>query len=324
MGLAANPIPAVALLLSLLTAATTPPVSAKLKTFTITYDDFYSNTQKLRFIGNDSSPGKGALQLTVDEVNSTPPSTNNSGRVLYHRSFKLWEGQNYSDRVASFSTSFLVNLNRENSLTTPGEGLTFVVAPDHNLPPNSFGGYLGLTNATTDGHASNQIIAIELDTFQESWDPDANHVGLNINSVISNKTSSLIPELVSRNATDNYFNLWIEYDGIKKVINQSNFIPKQSKHIEQQQRRGGMVSLSPPRLIDKVARNLHFSSIPSPPLPLQIIPSSMNSADLINEIHLENHLSFLINIPKISNSYNPYQDLAFAANWDGAIAGAAR
>ncbi|XP_058185528.1 probable L-type lectin-domain containing receptor kinase S.5 [Rhododendron vialii] len=218
MGLAANPIPAVALLLSLLAAATTPPVSAKLKNFTITYDDFNSNTHKLRFIGSDSSAGKGALQLTVDEVNSTPPSTNNSGRVLYHRPFKLWEGQNDSDRVASFSTSFLVNLNRESSFPTPGEGLTFVVAPDHNLPPNSFGGYLGLTNAATDGHASNQIIAIELDTFQEPWDPDANHVGLNINSVISNKNTSLIPELVSRNATDNYFNLWIEYDGINKFI----------------------------------------------------------------------------------------------------------
>ncbi|KAI8536693.1 hypothetical protein RHMOL_Rhmol10G0276400 [Rhododendron molle] len=219
--LAANPIPAVGLLFSLLAAAT-PLVSAKLKNYTITYDDFKSDTHKLRFIGNDSSvnltPGVDALQLTLDEVNTFPLSNNNTGRILYHRPFKLWEGQNDSDRVASFSTSFLVNLNRDGN-STAGEGLTFVVAPDHNLPPNSFGGYLGLTNATTDGHALNQIIAIELDTFKEYWDPDSNHVGLNINSVISNKTTSLIPELVSPNATTDYFfNLWIEYDGINKFI----------------------------------------------------------------------------------------------------------
>ncbi|KAG5529892.1 hypothetical protein RHGRI_030312 [Rhododendron griersonianum] len=222
--LAANPIPAVVLLLSLLAAAM-PPVSAKLKNYTITYPTFKSDTHKLRPIGDDSSvnlnPAVDALQLTLDEANTFPVSYNNSGRVLYsHRSFKLWEGHNDSDRVASFSTSFLVNLNREvGSLAPPGEGLTFVVAPDLNLPPNSFGGYLGLTNAATDGNASNQIIAIELDTFQEDWDPDSNHVGLNINSVVSNKTTSLIPELVGPNATTNYFfNIWIEYDGINKFI----------------------------------------------------------------------------------------------------------
>ncbi|KAF7130376.1 hypothetical protein RHSIM_Rhsim10G0190000 [Rhododendron simsii] len=228
MELPVNPIPAVVLLFSLLAAAT--PVSARLKTCTITYDDFNisnSNTQKLHLASNDSTLASGALHLTL-ESDYNPP-TNQSSRILYDKSFKLWESRNdtYSDRVASFNTSFLVILNQKIGFPIAGEGLTFLVAPDLNLPPNSFGGYLGLTNFTTDGNVSNQIIAIELDTFKEDFDPDSNHVGLNINSVISNTTTSLTPlgfELVPPYGTHNFFNVWVQYDGIKKVINRWNFI----------------------------------------------------------------------------------------------------
>ncbi|KAG5529904.1 hypothetical protein RHGRI_030324 [Rhododendron griersonianum] len=226
MELPANPIPAVVLLLSLLAAAMVAalPVSARLKTRTITYNGFTdcnSNTEKLYLASNDSTLASDALHVTV-ESDYNPP-TNLSGRILYDKSFKLWEGQNdtYSDRVASFNTSFLVTLNRMIAFPNPGEGLTFVVAPDLNLPSNSFGGYLGLTNFTTDGNVSNQIIAIELDTFQEYFDPDSNHVGLNINSVISKNTTSLSPlgfELVAPYGTHNFFNVWVQYDGIKKFI----------------------------------------------------------------------------------------------------------
>ncbi|KAI8536690.1 hypothetical protein RHMOL_Rhmol10G0276100 [Rhododendron molle] len=140
---------------------------------------------------------------------------------LYDKSFKLWEGRNdtYSDRVASFNTSFLVNLDQMSGYATRGEGLAFVVAPGLHHPLNSFGGYLGLTNFTTDGNVLNQIITIELDTFEEYFDPDSNHVGLNINSVISKNTTSLTTlgfELVPPDGTQNFFNVWVQYGGIKK------------------------------------------------------------------------------------------------------------
>ncbi|KAG5529894.1 hypothetical protein RHGRI_030314 [Rhododendron griersonianum] len=222
MELPANPIPAVVLLLSLLAVAT--PVSARLKTCTITYNDFHnanSNIEKLYVASNDSTIATDALRVTLES--NYYSLTNQSGRILYNKSFKLWEGRNdtSSDRVASFNTSFLVNLNRMSSFATPGEGLTFVVAPGLNHPLNSFGGYLGLTNFTTDGNVSNQIIAIELDTFKEDFDPDSNHVGLNINSVKSNTTTALTPlgfELVAPYGTRNFFNVWVQYDGIKKFI----------------------------------------------------------------------------------------------------------
>ncbi|KAF7129089.1 hypothetical protein RHSIM_Rhsim10G0189400 [Rhododendron simsii] len=225
MGLAANPIPAVVLLLSLLALA--PPVSAKLKTFNIQFKNFFNNnsdTKKLHLASALSAIGaNGALQLTLETPNVDFASlTNQSGRILYKIPFKLWEGRSdaYSDRVASFNTSFLVNMYRLTEFPTPGEGLAFVVAPDLSIPPNSSGEYLGLTNAATDGATSNQLIAIELDTLKEDHDPDSYHVGLNINSVKSHQTTLLTSpefELVAPLGTGYYFNVWIEYDGIKKT-----------------------------------------------------------------------------------------------------------
>ncbi|KAI8536673.1 hypothetical protein RHMOL_Rhmol10G0275300 [Rhododendron molle] len=221
MGLAVNPITAVVLLLLSILAAP-PPVSAKLKTTTISFNNFtFSDPLK---VDSAATISYGALQVTLDTANSAFSSlTNQSGRILYNTPFQLWEGKNdtFSDRVASFNASFLVNIYRLPDSTTPGEGLTFVVAPDLNVPLNSYGEYLGLTNATTDGNVSNRILAVELDTFKEDFDPDANHVGLNINSVRSNKTTSLTPlgfELVGPNGTANFFNIWVQYDGVKKVI----------------------------------------------------------------------------------------------------------
>uniref|UniRef100_A0A5B6ZVE4 Putative clade XVI lectin receptor kinase n=1 Tax=Davidia involucrata TaxID=16924 RepID=A0A5B6ZVE4_DAVIN len=168
----------------------------------------------------------GALQVTPDSINDKFSLYNKSGRVLLDRPFKLWDGDtdiNSSStkrkRVASFNTSFLINVHRLNPTEIPGEGLAFVIAPDKDLPPGSDGQYLGLTNSTTDGNSDNQLVAIELDTFKQDFDPDDNHVGLNINSVRSTKNVSLTPlgfEIAAQ--VDKFYNVWIQYDGLNKVI----------------------------------------------------------------------------------------------------------
>ncbi|KAH7849537.1 hypothetical protein Vadar_019239 [Vaccinium darrowii] len=219
MGLAANPITSVVLLpilLSLLAAAATP-VTGKLKPSHIKFDyfkDTYNYDNKLQLNGN-ATIHNDALQVTLDSGSPSYDLTNKAGRILYKHPFKLWDGQN-GTRVGSFNASFLVNINRVvGNKNPPGEGLAFVVAPDLNLPPpNSSGKYLGLTNSTTDGNATNHLVAVELDTFKEDFDPDSNHVGLNINSVKSNITTPLGFQLVGAN----FFNFWVQYDGIEKVI----------------------------------------------------------------------------------------------------------
>ncbi|KAL6988688.1 hypothetical protein U1Q18_014444 [Sarracenia purpurea var. burkii] len=67
---------------------------------------------------------------------------------------------------------------------------------------------------------NNRFIAVELDTFKEDFDPNANHVGLNINTVRSNTTTSLTPLEIKLTPVEkaSFFNAWVQYDGIAKTI----------------------------------------------------------------------------------------------------------
>ncbi|TQD89068.1 hypothetical protein C1H46_025356 [Malus baccata] len=165
--------------------------------------------------------GNYALQITPDSAGNFTLK-NLSGRVFYNHSFTLWEdsGSNSSDpaangsRVASFNSSFLFNVFRPNSSAIPGEGMAFLIAPDMTLPVGSHGQYLGLTNATTDGDPNNHLLAVELDTFKQSFDPDDNHMGININSIRSNKTVSLSDLDIQISPPDaQFYMVWIEYGG---------------------------------------------------------------------------------------------------------------
>ncbi|RWV88352.1 hypothetical protein GW17_00049571 [Ensete ventricosum] len=174
----------------------------------------------------DAGVGQGALQITPDTINDIGYLANKSGRVLLPRSFKLWEdvpatnGTNAITRyVASFNTTFTINIYRPNGIT-PGEGFAFVIVPSLDAPlPGSEGRYLGLTNASLDGDPSNHLVAVELDTVKESFDPDDNHVGLDVNSVVSKVTGNLTAfgiEIAPVIATN--YTLWVDYDGASRVI----------------------------------------------------------------------------------------------------------
>ncbi|GFY87649.1 concanavalin A-like lectin protein kinase family protein [Actinidia rufa] len=195
-----------------------------LKTFTGTFGPFKDDTyyQKNFAVKEPATINNAALQITPDTGNPGFNFKNQNGRVMYKKRFKLWVGPNGSDsaRVGSFNTSFLVNLAPLNNNPLTGEGMAFVVAPDLDLTPESDGQYLGLTNLNTDGNHTNRLVAIELDTFKQWFDPDSNHIGLNINSVISNATASLDPlgiKLMS-NGTAVFYNIWVQYDGMNKSI----------------------------------------------------------------------------------------------------------
>ncbi|KAL3720691.1 hypothetical protein ACJRO7_005496 [Eucalyptus globulus] len=157
----------------------------------------------------------GALQVTPDSGGDFDLSKK-SGRIMLKESFKIHDKV---ARVASFNTTFFINIQNRISTSSHGEGMAFVIAPDLVLPPGSEGQYLGLTNATTDGKATNRLVAIEFDTFKQDFDPNDNHIGLNINSVkselnvsLSDSGIQLVPE-VAKN-----FTIWIQYDGLNKIL----------------------------------------------------------------------------------------------------------
>ncbi|KAI3462021.1 hypothetical protein Pfo_018684 [Paulownia fortunei] len=200
--------------------------SATLKTFSAEYGPFNSTYYDILEIIRPAGISNDALQLTPDSASSEFDMymTYNSARILLKQPFKLWEdhGVNASNvsqpRVASFSTSFLINVYRLKNDTT-GEGLAFVIAPDLLLPPNSFGQFLGLTNSMTDSSDANKLVAVEFDTFKQYFDPDNNHVGIDVNSVRSIKTEYLTPHNITIAPIGaKFYNVWVDYDGLNMVI----------------------------------------------------------------------------------------------------------
>ncbi|THU50621.1 hypothetical protein C4D60_Mb06t22210 [Musa balbisiana] len=120
----------------------------------------------------------------------------------------------------TFNTTFTISPHRPNS-TTSGVSVTFVIMLSLDAPlPESKGLHLGLNIYTSlDGDPSNHLVTIELDTMKESFDPDDNHIGLNVNSVISNVTANLTTfdiEITPVNVTN--YTLWIDYDEASHVI----------------------------------------------------------------------------------------------------------
>lgn len=209
----------------------------------------------------------GALQITPDSANGNYSLANKSGRVLYNRSFTLWNSDSDSSSpgyVASFNSSFLINVYRLNSSgvhmdsAIPGEGLAFIVAPDLTHPDNSSGQYLGLTNATTDGNVNNHLVAIELDTLRESFDPDSNHMGLNINSVKSKNTVSLSDygiEIAPPGAV--LYMVWVQYDG--RSHNLSVFMANQTDQTKDS--KGAFINIQPRPTTPILTANINLKDI---------------------------------------------------------------
>ncbi|XP_021804519.1 probable L-type lectin-domain containing receptor kinase S.5 [Prunus avium] len=214
------------LLLLLLFPAAAFSDAQNLEPFQYKWGPFNQSDYKTFEVINSSTISNDALQITPDSTGNFK-LTNRSGRVLFNQPFPLWTDSDSpgsattgaSVRVASFNTSFLVNLNRVNGNPVPGEGLAFLIAPNLTLPQGSDGQYLGLTNAASDGNPSNHLLAVELDTFKQSFDPDDNHLGLNINSIQSNKTVSLsdLDIQIAPNTTK-YYMVWVQYDGVSRQL----------------------------------------------------------------------------------------------------------
>ncbi|KAK8330327.1 hypothetical protein V6Z11_A11G387900 [Gossypium hirsutum] len=144
------------------------------------------------------------------------------GHTFYSSPFKF---KNSTDgRAFSFSTTFVFGIAPD---LISGDGFAFIITPSKNLKASS-GQYLGMLNAADLGNLSNHLVGIEFDTVQnlEFKDIDDNHVGIDINSLVSNASvaagyyrqgSSTKQNLSLKSGKP--IQAWIDYDSIDNVIN---------------------------------------------------------------------------------------------------------
>jgi Legume lectin domain/Protein tyrosine and serine/threonine kinase len=118
--------------------------------------------------------------------------TNNTKEAMGHAFYPSpINFRNSSATVPSFSTTFVFAIIPQYQ-DVGGHGLAFAISPHKGLPGSMPSQHLGLLNDSDNGNSSNHLIAVELDTVQtiEYEDIDHNHVGIDINSLISLNSST--------------------------------------------------------------------------------------------------------------------------------------
>ena len=153
-----------------------------------------------------------------------------TGRAYFSQPIQLWDP--ITNVTTDFTTSFefLMRARPNDSNSTSGGIAFFITSEDSaDSPGNSSAGWLGLFNETTDGNPSNQMVAVEFDSWQDTWDPNDNHVGINVNSIVSkvNETfkdpftsGDIMVATVSYDSTSENLSVLLKYIDVPLIANQ--------------------------------------------------------------------------------------------------------
>ncbi|KAL6546606.1 hypothetical protein OROMI_022327 [Orobanche minor] len=145
-----------------------------------------------------------------------------------------------SSLVFSFSTSFIFSMTPYQG-ELPGHGILFVFVPNEGIRGSSSAQHLGLFNSTNNGNPNNHVFGVEFDVFrnQEFGDINGNHVGIDVNSLISVNSSEAgywaddhkSFEKLTLNNGKNY-QVWIDYvDGTVNVTMAPVGIRRPNQHL---------------------------------------------------------------------------------------------
>ncbi|XP_026431395.1 L-type lectin-domain containing receptor kinase IX.1-like [Papaver somniferum] len=151
------------------------------------FPNFAKNDSRINFQG-DSFRNGSVIEVTRTDANLFTQLNGSIGRAVYAEAIQLWDAT--TGRKTDFDTQFSFIIDGHNAITS-GDGMAFFLAPFGTiLPPYSWGHALGLLNQdiSLKPLAENQIVAVEFDSFRNHFDLNSDHVGINVNSVLSETT----------------------------------------------------------------------------------------------------------------------------------------
>ncbi|KAJ4702731.1 Lectin-receptor kinase [Melia azedarach] len=181
------------------------------------YHNFYVEP-RLHRQGEASIRHNGLLQLTSSDHQLLKSNAFYPSPIKFNTS---------CPRSHSFSTTFVFAIVG-GVLNSGGNGMAFVISPSTDFSNALDGPFLGIFNLSNNGLATNHILAIELDTVQSTGfnDRDGNHVGIDVNSIISNVSApaAFFSDIDGKHKSlslkgGNPIQIWIEYDGAEKLLN---------------------------------------------------------------------------------------------------------
>ncbi|KAK1310382.1 putative L-type lectin-domain containing receptor kinase S.7 [Acorus calamus] len=149
----------------------------------------------------DSYLRDGSVGLT----RQSPVPCSSRGAILFNLPIPL---------SPSFATTFSFSLPNPTPAIS-GDGFAFLFA-SQTWSLGASGPFLGLTNSSS---FDPNFIAVEFDTLADPqfFDPGSNHVGLDIGSLVSFKSSELVPHGIDLRL-GNLINAWIRYDDDAKTF----------------------------------------------------------------------------------------------------------
>ncbi|KAH0634650.1 hypothetical protein KY290_038115 [Solanum tuberosum] len=175
------------------------------------FDSFNPNDQNITYEA-DAYPN-GVIQLTKNEQGS---GLNDSiGRATYSKTLYLWDKA--SGNITDFTTHFSFGINSLGK-NLYADGLAFFLAPAGSRIPDkksAAGGGLGLAIDSRQNTSKNHpFVAVEFDTFKNYYDPPGDHVGVNINSMVSVVNVTWFSSIPNGKRTD----AWITYNSTSKNL----------------------------------------------------------------------------------------------------------
>ncbi|KAG8385550.1 hypothetical protein BUALT_Bualt03G0056900 [Buddleja alternifolia] len=165
--------------------------------------------------------GNATLESRI--LTLTNDTTFSIGRALYPT--RIPTKQPNSSAVLNFSTSFIFSMAPYRG-RLPGHGIVFLFVPHQGIEGASSAQHLGLLNFTNNGSPNNHMFGVEFDVFEneEFQDIDNNHVGIDVNSLISVSSheagywrdQNSFNRLTLNNGRN--YQVWIDYvDGVVNV-----------------------------------------------------------------------------------------------------------
>ncbi|XP_015159184.1 L-type lectin-domain containing receptor kinase IX.2-like [Solanum tuberosum] len=175
------------------------------------FDSFNSNDQNIRYEADAYQ--NGVIQLTKNQLDIR--LNHSIGRATYSEALYLWDKA--SGNLTDFTTYFSFGINSRGS-NLYADGLAFFLAPEGSrIPDNKLaaGGGLGLAIDSLQNTSRNHpFVAVEFDTFSNYFDPPDDHVGVNINSMVSVVNMTWFSSIPNNKTTD----AWITYNSTSKNL----------------------------------------------------------------------------------------------------------